>query len=424
MKNQLLTMIQRIALTGLLCIFAGCESEETFQKPIIDTTEISYLTESSVETGGFIHSDEGNIVLKRGVCWSTNPNPTIMDSITDNAAGTGGFVSKISGLISSTTYFLRAYATNKGGTSYGLQITFTTKSLALTTKPALYITSSSAMIGGIVASDGDSINITARGICWSTFSNPTIDDSITINGLGKGSYNSILTGLVPNTTYYARAYVTNSVGTRYGNEISFTTIESDPTKVIDIDGNEYPVIKIGSQIWMASNLKTKTYRNGEPVSNVKDYAAWQILSTGAWCDYDNDSINGNTFGHLYNWFAVNDSRNIAPLGWHIPSDSEWDVLVAHLGGASIAGGKLKDSSYDFWLSPNVSATNESGFNALPSGFSNSRGWNMYTYCYWWSSTEYNATQAWYRFLHNDEAIVGRTYNHTKNLGFSIRCIKD
>jgi uncharacterized protein (TIGR02145 family) len=619
MKNQLLTAIQRVALLGFFGLLFSCDPGETILKPIIETTAVSKLTESTVETGGLISSDEGNVVTKRGVCWSASPNPTISDNITNDAAGTGAYVSKIDGLSPNTTYYLRAYATNKGGTAYGLQVTFTTKTLTLTSIPAYFIMATTAITGGMVASDGDSIKITARGVCWNTFPNPTIDDSVTVNGIGKGTYNSFLTGLQPQTTYFVRAYVTNSVGTYYGNEITFTTQDgiatmttsnatsiktgaatingnvtddggdlitnrgicwgtnssptindktincglstgsftgylnglianttyyarvfatngvgtfygneitfrtmdgivnltttnassitstslitggtvvsdggatitdmgvclstsqnptvsdtkkscgsgsnlfstsmsgltplttyyirayatnnigtsygnqitvttnaSDPSKVTDIDGNDYATVKIGNQLWMASNLKTTKYRNGDLIANVTNTTVWQTLSTGAWCDYDNSASNGSIYGHLYNAYAVSDSRNIAPSGWHIPTDAEWDELITFLGGASIAGGKMKEAGYDHWNSPNSGATNESGFNALPAGFSNSQGWNLYSYCYFWSSTIYSTTQTWNRALHNSETGVERTYN-SKNFGFSIRCVKD
>ncbi|HEY6915650.1 MAG TPA: fibrobacter succinogenes major paralogous domain-containing protein [Paludibacter sp.] len=191
--------------------------------PEITTIEVSNITESSVLSGGTITSDAGNQITSRGVCWSTNPNPTIADSITKDAAGTGRFVSKINSLLPNTTYYLRAYATNKKGTGYGLQETFTTKSLGLLTKQITEITLNSAKTGGNIEIPGDSSSIIERGICWSTQASPTIQNFKSANGKGTGEFTCTLTELTANTIYYVRAYATNGNGTHYGNEINFKT---------------------------------------------------------------------------------------------------------------------------------------------------------------------------------------------------------
>lgn len=138
--------------------------------------------------------------------------------------------------------------------------------------------------------------------------------------------------------------------------------------VTDIDGNIYQTIKIGTQWWMAENLKVTHYRNGDSIPNVTDETAWSNLTTGAYGNYNNDDDISNTYANLYNWYAVNDSRNIAPIGWHIPTDAEWQTLVDYLGGESVAGSKMKETGTEHWRSPNVGTTNESGFSALPGDY--------------------------------------------------------
>ena len=166
-------------------------------------------------------TDDGGLeVTARGVCWSTNSNPTISDSHSTDGNGTGNFTSIITGLEDNTTYYVRAYATNGVGTAYGNELTFATPTLpTVTTIAVTNIDATSATSGGNVTDDGEA-TVTARGVCWSTSHNPTISDSYTTNGTGTGSFTSSLTNLTPNTTYYVRAYATNSVGTAYGSEVS------------------------------------------------------------------------------------------------------------------------------------------------------------------------------------------------------------
>lgn len=197
--------------------------------------------------------------------------------------------------------------------------------------------------------------------------------------------------------------------------------------VTDIDGNVYNTITIGTQTWMVENLKTTRYRNGNPIQNVTGNAAWAALTNGAYCWYDNAATNKNTYGALYNWHAVVDNRNIAPIGWHVPSIDELNTLFNYLG-VYVAGGKMKETGTTHWLSPNNGANNTSGFTALPGG-TRSLGpynnfWELREYGYWWSSTPYNTSSAWYCELSHGSG--GRVFKSgtSKGFGKSVRCIKD
>ena len=183
--------------------------------------------------------------------------------------------------------------------------------------------------------------------------------------------------------------------------------------VIDIDGNSYNTVSIGSQCWMAANLKTTKYRDNTAIPNVTSDTTWNILTTGAYCYYNNTPSNSTTYGKLYNWYAVTDAHNICPTGWHIPSDGEWNIME-----------KYFESGTSHWTSGN-NGTNSSSFTALPGGYRNIVGSFFYIsyYGYWWTATEYAASNAWGRSLRYSNATVFR-YVYYKAYGFSVRCLKD
>ncbi|BDX38831.1 hypothetical protein CYCD_21860 [Tenuifilaceae bacterium CYCD] len=192
--------------------------------------------------------------------------------------------------------------------------------------------------------------------------------------------------------------------------------------VTDYDGNVYNTVVIGTQVWMKENLKTTHYNDGSDIPNITDAEAWVTQIAGAYCNYNNSSANGTTYGALYNWNAVKTGK-LCPTGWHVPSDAEWKTLIDFLGGESVAGGKLK--SITGWNTPNTGATNENGFTALPGAgrMDNGAFYSLGDLGVWWSSTEFNTEGAWTRYLVNTNAIVGRGEGDKVD-GFSIRCLKD
>ncbi|MEI6752315.1 MAG: fibrobacter succinogenes major paralogous domain-containing protein [Paludibacter sp.] len=273
--------------------------------------------------------------------------------------------------------------------------------------------------GGVITSDGGS-SIIAKGVCWSTAPNPTIADRKTTEGAGIGTFISTMNGISPDSTYYVRAYATNVAGTAYGNIVA--------SLLTDIDGNKYTKVTIGTQTWMVENLRTTRYRTGESISNVTDATAWSNATFGAYCDYNNDINNGATYGKLYNWAAVNDSRNITPLGWHVATHAEWTTLVNYLGGESVAAAKLKETGTIHWkISTNGGATNETGFKAFPGGLRNPSGafGSLGENGYWWSSTENSNTPGtvWHWYMSFDNINVHKDYD-IKSYGRSVRCVKD
>ncbi|WP_297511087.1 FISUMP domain-containing protein [Flavobacterium sp.] len=353
-----------------------------------------------------------------------------------------------SGLTPNTTYIYRVCAYNAVGNSltYTNDVTLTTTATVtlptLTTSAASAITQTAAVTSGTISNDGGAA-ITERGVCWSTSFNPTISLSTrTTEGTGIGTFTSNITGLIANTTYYVRAYATNSLGTAYGNQITFTTLQNSSAinipgpNVIDIDGNIYQSVTNCGLTFTKQNLNVSKYSDGTPIPQVTDPTEWANLTTGAWCYYNNTTANGTTYGKLYNWYAVagiydgasavNPSlrKKLAPTGWHIPTNAEWSQLTDCLGGAPFAGGKMKATGISLWLSPNTAATNESGFTGYPGG---------HRYFYgpfdsigyqgeWWSSTE-ESGGAWQRWLYYGSSLAVSGLTDMKE-GYSVRCLRD
>jgi uncharacterized protein (TIGR02145 family) len=193
-------------------------------------------------------------------------------------------------------------------------------------------------------------------------------------------------------------------------------------------------ITICKQIWSVQNLTASKYQNGDEIPQIKDATQWQNLTIGAWCWYNNDSTSYCQYGKLYNWYAVNDSRGLAPKGWHVPNDAEWNELIKCIdptsdtsvsGPQSLSAGALKESGTSHWLSPNFGASDSSGFAGIPSGYRNNGGkfYSVGNNGYWWSSTENNVSGAWNRYLNNVDAGFTRDCNLKTN-AFSVRLVKD
>jgi uncharacterized protein (TIGR02145 family) len=204
-------------------ILTSCKKKPTI--PVVTTTSVSGITQTTASSGGNVTGDGGSEVSSRGVCWSTNENPTTGNSKTSDGTGAGSFTSSLSLLTPGTKYYVRAYAINGEGTGYGTQVSFSTGEIlvsTIVTTAATLITGTTATSGGNITADGGGA-VTARGVCWATTANPTTSNNKTSDGSGTGSFTSSLTSLTPGTKYYVRAYAINSAGTAYGSEVSFTT---------------------------------------------------------------------------------------------------------------------------------------------------------------------------------------------------------
>jgi uncharacterized protein (TIGR02145 family) len=425
--------------------------------PTVTSSSISNITSTTASGGGYVTSTGGATVIARGVCWSTSQNPTVSNSHTTDGTGTGSFTSSLTSLSPNTTYYVRAYATNSVGTAYGSQVSFTTPASmpTVTTNSISNIYSTTASGGGYVTSTGGA-TVTARGVCWSTSQNPTVSNSHTTDGTGTGSFTSNITGLTAGTTYYVRAYATNSVGTSYGAQRSFTTTDvadGNPcpgaATVTDIDGNTYNTVLLGNQCWMKENLRTMRYANGTSIPLG--------TSTSTITSYrynpNNNANNVPTYGYLYNWPAVmhgasSSSSNpsgvqgICPNGWHVPSDAEWTQLTNYVSsqsqyqcGSSSSNIAKALASTTGWNSStnncavgnNSSTNNATGFSALPAG-DYGYGGHYAGFGYdagFWSATGFNGRYAYLRNVNYNYADVnGNGNGDVRYCGYSVRCVRD
>ena len=198
--------------------------------------------------------------------------------------------------------------------------------------------------------------------------------------------------------------------------------------ITDVEGNVYNTVTIGTQIWTAENIKTTKYKDGTLIPNVTDDPTWSSLTSGAYSWYNNEVNNKNKYGALYNWYTVNTGK-LCPSGWHVPTNSEWAILITYLGGESVAGGNMKETGTTHWLSPNTMATNNRGFSGLPGGtrghdnvngsFCNDEG----QFGGFWSSSEWDPSHGWILFLHYNSGSAGNDGGF-KQMGHSVRCVRD
>lgn len=438
--------ITNLIIISLLILIIGCEDNSVNgELPIISTNNVINITGTSATSGGNVSDDGGLTVTSRGVCWSINQNPTINDNLTNDGTGTGNFTSILSDLNVNTTYYIRSYAINSKGTEYGNEINFTTKDglpTGITTNKITNITTTTATCGGNIIDDGG-FSITARGICWSTSTNPTISNEHTIDGSGMGSYSSSISGLSINTIYYVRSYATNEYGTVYGNEQIFRSDRLDITgqtgTLTDYDGNIYNWIGIGKQAWMAENLKVTHYPDGTAIPLVTDSSSWSNLTypDDAYCYYNNDINYADTYGALYTWSAAKNGasssssnpsnvQGACPDGWHLPSREEWLELESYIeadGYSGQEGAALKSTSG--WMS-NGNGTDIYGFKALPGGIRSHDGSfdRLSDRGYWLSSsTDYipSAVDVCYLSYYHSSLVMPGGY---KSAGLSVRCVKD
>jgi uncharacterized protein (TIGR02145 family) len=421
--------VRAYATTSLGTTYGSQNAFTTIGLPVVaSTTTVSSITGTTATSGGNITSDGGGAITARGVVWSTTTNPTIaLSTRTTDAGNTGTFTSNLTGLTAGTLYYVRAYATNNGGTSYGPEVTFSTRSLPIvSTSSVTNITSSTATSGGNLTNDGGS-TITEKGVCWSTSPNPTIADSRTNNGVTAGTYTSNLTGLLPLTLYYVRAYATNTAGTAYGPQVSFTTLSTPPADVTSTTG----------KIWLDRNLgasrvatsatdasafgdlyqwgrgtdghqsRTSTKTNGIVTTNTPGDALFIFSSSFYLFDWRSPQNDGL-------WQGVNGVNNPCPTGYRLPTDAEWTAEIATWSSSNSAGAfasplKLTNTLFRDYGNGNIPATviGDPG--------------------YYWTSTisapdaTFTGKNARYLFFNTARAEI---QSFPRAAGLAVRCIKD
>lgn len=403
---------------------------------ISGTSSATSITSSTATAGGTITTDGGASVTSRGLVYGTSSGASTFSVTTGTGAGT--YTSSLTGLSPATTYFVRSFATNSVGTVYGTETSFTTIAIAptLTTTAASSITKYAASAGGTITSNGGSA-ITASGICWSTTATPTTANSKTTDGTTSGTFTSSITGLTAGTVYYVRAYATNAIGTSYGAAQSFTTLSTPVAQTS---------VLIGTQRWTDKNLNVANYRNGDAITYAANSAQWAAATSageGAYTYLKYASGDGGaTYGKLYNWYAVNDARGLAPAGYHIPTLSEWTTLRSsqNLNGTTLKSnttdwsGEFSNVNNNISVTPNANynlynGTNSTGFNVLPGGSIFNTGTNgNYGSASFWTATQdaTNPTRAEWLYFHPSFFYVGSDCCATENkqTGMSIRLVKD
>jgi uncharacterized protein (TIGR02145 family) len=312
--------------------------------------------------------------------------------------------------------------------------------LLIETKPISLITNTSANSGGIILDDGG-YTILVKGVLWGTEPNPVLGQNFTEDEEGSMEYNSVIANLQPGVTYYVRAYAYTDQGIAYAPEISFQTttlstnhLNPDVTYgfVEDIDGNVYHTVTIGDQEWMAENLRTTRYSNGDPIPNLPNLSQWSNTTTGAWSNYNNQPAYDYPLGKYYNGYAVRDSRGVCPAGWRVPREFEFNILEAHYSGLLGAAAKSTDPTY--WASVGANVTNVSGFSALGAGYRES-SLDYYRYGedgeFWTETfkydtllwgTEVDTSLSYASFWKSsDYMMVYYMYGHT--MGRNVRCLR-
>jgi uncharacterized protein (TIGR02145 family) len=444
----------RTCISLFLVIFTGmmlsCEKEA--QPPVVETQGVSNIGLSSITVIGTLVEPGSGGASQHGFSWSLAPAPSIgRDSSVrlGPRADAGEFTHDITGLEQNTTYYLRAYAVNEAGVGYGKDMKVKTdRELTVplvVTNGVHTVTEYSAIVGGVVRDDGGS-EITSYGVCWDTLPDPDIEGNHKAFSEGTGPYSTSITNLELSTRYYVRAFAINKTGLGYGNEVVFRT---NDTPLTDIDGNVYPTVKIGEQVWMAKNLEVTRYADGTPIPYIPEDEWWDSLRVDekGFCYYMNSTRNLDTYGALYSWSAavngqdsidpeVQPIQGVCPDGWRLPSDGDWKKLELYLGMSpqetdhkswrGRIGGKLKSTGIDHWLMPNEGATNETRFSALPAGDRFPRGeyFNLRYSTFYWTSSSYDEEYAWARGLGYLFDSVYRGHQDAKNFGFSVRCVKE
>ena len=357
-------------------MLVACTSDP--EKPTVSTKDVSSVTSNSANVIGDVTNDGGAEVTVRGICWSTSEIPVIEnDAIINSGNGIGSYEIVIENLAPFTTYFVRAYAINSVGTSYGETKVFTTKKSfdipTVTTSLVSDITETSVFCGGNVISDGGA-EVTFRGLCWSDTDNPTIENGLSVGcGSGVGSFEVVINDLTPNTKYYVRAYAVNSKGTSYGEEVVFTTVDDIPPTSGMINGYEW--VDLG----LASGTKWATHNVGATTpEEYGDLYAWGEIETKTEYTMDNSVTHGVSMGDISGDPVYDVARNKWGGTWRMPKKNELEELYEDCEWVKQGNGyKVTGPNGNSIFLPAAGCHNWYGLEGVGSD------------CYYWSSTPYN-----------------------------------
>jgi uncharacterized protein (TIGR02145 family) len=422
MKALLRNSFLIVIWMGLILIINSCKKEV----PTLTTSVATNITEESATCGGTIIDEGSGPILARGVSYrSTSSYP----DYSTNSTGDMSFTAELIHLTPATRYYVKAYAENNVGIGYGSEISFSTLG-----GPPTIITQSptnlglhSATLVGIVNVNYIITTVTFEYGPTESYGTTVSFPWSTLDGFGSSILSACVSGLTESTTYHYRIRAAYLQDTIYGNDIGFTTSDKPASDIIfnsdltygsvsDTDGNTYKTIIIGTQTWMAENLRTAKYNDGTLIPTY-----W----------FNNDAATYKAaYGAMYTWYSIwyksNGNKNVCPMGWHVPTDNEWSELTSHLGGEEIAGGNLKEFGTTHWISPNAEAKNLSGFTALPGGKIDGVFYDLGEKGYWWSSSgdgTDDPINAWYRVMYSDSGHVSRGITNER-VGMNVRCVID
>ena len=395
-------------------------------KPELGTFSASDIDYSTATLSGTIESDGGSTVTSTHFQWSEHPN--LMNYVMVSGSSTSGtYTANLAGLTAGTTYYYRGIAINGVGSSFSEIQSFSTLdpiAPEITTGSATNIDSTTAKIYGMVGFDGADA-VTAAGFVWGA--NPDLSGAAdTVSISTGGTYMVELSDLAYNSTYYYSAYATNSVGTTYGDTLSFVAVEPPflcgSSRPFNYNGVNYRTIQVGDRCWFADNLQSATYANGDTILYVG--TGWSSIGndqTPARAAFSYDTLNVPTYGWLYNWYAASDHRNICPEEWHVAEQPEWEALVASLS-PTLSGKELKAKSSDAvpW-----DGLNSIGFNAIPAGYRTDGGTfqQLGTNAYFWTSDAWSSVSGRDWRLSSGTNTASNSYFNKKG-GFSVRCVKE
>jgi uncharacterized protein (TIGR02145 family) len=395
--------------------------------PISETTLATLVTSTTCTLNGKINPNGSlaTVVFEYGTSIAYGNS---INAIQSPVSGTAATIvnADVTGLAYGTTYHYRVVATTSGITVYGADKTFTTLNPpSISILPAIGVSHNAALLQGTVNPNGYSTTIKFEYGLNTSYGSEVAATQSPLTGSAATPVSASLSVLSPSTTYHFRVKAENSGGISYGDDQTLTTLAT-PTTVSDYDGNVYNVVKIGTQYWFQENLKTTHYNDGTLIPLVTSNASWLGASSAAMCWWVNNISNKDIYGGMYNWHVSSDPiYNPCPTGWHVPTESEFNLLIEYLGGTAVAGGKMKEIGSDYWNSPNV-ADNSSGFSARGAGYRASDGGfgGLKDYGPFWSATkESPGTNPPTFQLGYGGASFGSHTLAPKTYGYSLRCMK-
>jgi len=419
-----------VITTGILIVLLMTTCEYDIRPPCTGKTLISYVTTTEATVESQIIWDGGANVKELGFCWNTSGHPTKADFYLEAEEVTEIFSVRLKELSEGSKYYVRSYAINRVGTYYSEVEVFTTQTNKLpsvNTPRVTFVSHITVELSGGGITD-NTYDIFSKGICWSTSRSPTIDDPKVDLGSGFGWLSCRIEGLTPGTVYYLRAYATNVLGIAYGGNRVIRTFDG---YITDYEGHVYSTVRLGNQEWMTRNLQTIYFSNGDKIKTTypptlnteqEDKPVYQWMHNGYGGFQTQDPS-----GRLYTWYAVADSRNLCPTGWHVPSIDEWNELLNHLGGDTLTTRDFTWCNNYHWDSPSNTSATEGSFHAQLVGFRDVTGEFHHASrygTYWWSATEVSSANGYAIHCGKDDFDRINQTNRNKKSGFTVRCVKD